>query len=374
MKNRIGMAMAFSVTGLMAQPAPPAAPVPPVSIYAPGHPVSVSGQLAIAAPGVSFWQKGSMSYGRAQETYRSGIRYLDERQYEKAVNAFETVARERGTRADGALYWKAYALRRLGRSSEALGVLGELEKEYANSRWRNDAKALEVEIKQASGASVGPDSQEDEEMKLLALNGLVQNDPEAALPLLEKILSSPKNPPRMKQRALFVLAQSRNPKAREMVMQYARGGSNPDLQLNAIDYLGAINTAETRQMLGEIYRSSSDATIKRTALQGMARSRDKAQLFEIAKAESDMDLKREAVRYLGNAGGGEELKELFRSETDRNVRLQIVGPLSDHIKPAGLVELARAEKDAAVKKEIVRRLSDSRSKEAQAYLLELLQE
>jgi hypothetical protein len=294
---------------------------------------------------------------------------IDERQYEKAVNAFDHVIREKSTRSEGALYWKAYALRRLGRNSEALGALGELETGFPASRWTNDAKALEVEIRQAS-----PASQDDEELKLLALNGLVQNEPESAMPLLDKILASGKSSPRMKQRALYVLAQSKNAKARELVTQYARGGSNPDLQLTAIDYLGAMGTAEARATLGEIFRGSNDAAVKRMALQGMARARDKAQLLQIARSESDLDFKKEAIRYLGRTDSSEELKELYRVESDRGVRAAIIGTLGDYGKPGMLVELARAEKDAGMKKEIVRRLSDMRSKEAQAYLVELLQE
>ncbi|MFN0104986.1 MAG: HEAT repeat domain-containing protein [Bryobacteraceae bacterium] len=341
-KTRIGLAMLMMAGGMPAQPVPAPAPAP--------HP---SPKMV--------WASSDM--------YRSGVRLIDERQYEKAVRVFDNVIREKSTRAEGALYWKAYALRRLGKNSEALVALGELESGYPASRWKNDAKALEVEIRQAS-----PASQDDEELKLLALNGLVQNEPESAVPLLEKILASGKSSPRMKQRALYVLAQSKNVKARELVTQYARGGANPDLQLTAIDYLGAMGTAEGRAALGEIYRGSNDAAVKRMALQGMSRGRDKAQLLQIVRGETDLDLKKEAIRYLGRTDSIEELKELYRAETDNGVRTTIVWTIGDHGKPGVLVELARAEKDAAMKKEIVRRLSEMRSKEAQAYLVELLQE
>jgi HEAT repeat protein len=211
-------------------------------------------------------------------------------------------------------------------------------------------------------------------LKLLALNGLVQNEPESAVPLLEKILASGKSSPRMKQRALYVLAQSRNGRAREVVTQYARGGANPDLQLTAIDYLGAVATPEATRALSEIYQGSNDAAVKRMALQGMARARDRAMLLQIVKAEADLEFKKEAIRQLGRTDAAEMLKELYRTETDRGVRVTVVAALGDYGKPGVLVELARAEKDAGMKKEIVRRLSGMRSKEAQAYLVELLQE
>jgi tetratricopeptide (TPR) repeat protein len=307
------------------------------------------------------WARGDM--------YRSGVRLIDERQYEKAVNVFDQVIRERIPQSEGALYWKAYALRRLGKSSEALSSLAELESGYPTSRWKNDAKALEMELRQAS-----PASQDDEDLKLLALNGLVQNEPESAVPLLEKMLASGKSSPRMKQRALYVLAQSKNARARELVTQYARGGTNPDLQLTAIDYLGAMGTPEARAALGDIYKGSSDVAVKRMALQGMARARDKAQLLQIARTETDVDFKKEVIRHLGRTDSLEELKEMFRTETNRDVRTAIIWTIGDHGRPLLLVELARAEKDTAIKKEIVRRLSEMRSKEAQAYLVELLQE
>jgi len=266
-KIRIGLAMLMTAGGMLAQPLPAPAPAP--------HP---SPKMV--------WASGDL--------YRSGVRMIDERQYEKAVAAFDQVIRDKGSRIEGALYWKAYALRRLGKNSEALGALGELDSGFPASRWKNDAKALEVELRQSS-----PASQDDEDLKLLALNGLVQNEPESAVPLLEKLLASGKSSPRMKQRALYVLAQRRNAQARGLVAHYARGGTNPDLQLTALDYLGAVATPEAMAALAEIYRESNDAAVKRVALQGMARARDKSMLLQIARSETDLDFKKEAIRQLG---------------------------------------------------------------------------
>ncbi|MBI2688917.1 MAG: HEAT repeat domain-containing protein [Acidobacteria bacterium] len=362
-KSRIGMAMLLTAGGILAQPAPKPATLP-----------SGPSPAAAPVPAAPLEKKFKLASGRSADIYRQGVRLLDERQYERAIQVFDAVIVDRGTRTEGAYYWKAYALRRLGKNSEALGALSELESGYPGSRWKNDAKALEVEIRQASGSGAPPASQDDEELKLLALNGLVQNEPESAVPLLEKMLTSGKSSPRMKQRALYVLAQSKNAKARELVTQYARGGSNPDIQLTAIDYLGAMGTPEGAAALADIYRSSTDGAVKRVALQGMARGRDKSMLLQVAKNESDLDLKKEAIRYLGRGEFQDALKEMYRTETDHGVRTTIIWTIGDHGKPGPLVELARAEKDPAMKKEIVRRLSEMRSKEAQAYLLELLQE
>ena len=85
----------------------------------------------------------------------------------------------------------------LGQADEALE---QLQKEYASSRWLNDAKALQVEVRQASGQPVSPERQDDEDLKILAINTLINSDPERAVPLLEKILSSGSASPKLKLR------------------------------------------------------------------------------------------------------------------------------------------------------------------------------
>src|SRR4029453_6891586 len=155
------------------------------------------------------------------------------------VKAFDQVCRQGGTRCDGALYWKAYALHKRGRKAEAQAAIAELRKSYASSRWTSEAKALELEIQQAAGRAPSPEHENDEELKLLALDSLMNTDSERALPMLEEFLKSG-NSPRLKDRALFVLSQSEAPRARVILLGTARGGTNPDLQLKAAKYPGKI--------------------------------------------------------------------------------------------------------------------------------------
>ena len=105
--------------------------------------------------------------GRYQSgDYSRGTSYLDQGRYDQAVQAFDKVIAANDKRADGAMYWKAYALNRLGRGGEALSTLDELLKKFPSSRWANDAKALQVEVKQASGRPVNPSQQSDDELEV----------------------------------------------------------------------------------------------------------------------------------------------------------------------------------------------------------------
>lgn len=370
--------------------------------------------------------------GSADALYDRGRRELDQHYWDQAVATFTEVVARGGTRADGALYWKAYALNKLGRRDDALAAIAELRKSYAASRWLDDAKALEVEVRQAAGGSVAPENQNDDEIKLLALNGLMQSDPDRAFPLLENLLKSA-NSPRLKDQAVFVLAQSSSPKAQQLLAQIARGAGNPDLQLTAIRYMSAVNRRQgnNNQVLFEIYNSSSDTAVKRQILNALAGASDKDHLLQIARSEKSPELRLDAIRMLGATGSQAEMWQLYQSETDpdvkrqilagmtgsserlievartekdpklrraaiqflgsvkaqnasdalvamygseqeRDVKRAIINALAGQRNAKALVEIGRQEKDLELKKEIVRRVTDMKTPEAQSFLEEIL--
>jgi HEAT repeat protein len=313
-------------------------------------------------------------------SYESGKSALDNHNYERAVEIFNRVIDSRdsknpSSRADGAYYWKAYALNKLGKRDEALAALAELAKQFPQSSWLNDAKALQAEVQQAKGQPVAPENQADEDLKLYAINALMNSDSERAVPLLEGLLNNPKMSPRLKERALFVLAQSRSDKAHEIVGRYAKGASNPDLQLTAVQYLGTYRSSESRQLLADVYKSSNDMTVKRYVLRSFEMSRDMEHLAGISKSEQNVELRREAVRQLGNLRDDQAVATLvsvYGSESDKDIKTEILNSLGNQNAVKQLIECARKESDPELKRAAVRRLSQMKSKEALDYLAELL--
>jgi tetratricopeptide (TPR) repeat protein len=310
-------------------------------------------------------------------SYESGKNALDNHNYERAVEIFDKVidAKNPSSRADGARYWKAYALNKLGKRDEALATLAELSKQFPQSNWLNDAKALQAEVQQAKGQPVSPENQADEDLKLYAINALINSDADRAVPLLETLLANPKMSPRLKERALFVLAQSRSDKAHDIVGRYAKGGSNPDLQLMAVQYLGTYRSKESRQLLSEVYASVNDVNVKRAVLRSYEMSRDVEHLTAIAKSEQNVELRREAVRQLGNLHddqGTATLVSIYASESDKDIKSEILNSLASQGAVKQLIECARKESDPELKRTAVRRLGDMRSKEALDFIAELL--
>ena len=361
--------------------------------------------------------------------YERGQRDLERSRWDEAVADFNEAAGRGGSRADGALYWKAYAQNKLGRREDALATLGELHKTYPNSRWMDDAKALEIEVRQAAGKPVSPESASDDELKLMALNGLMNSDPERAIPMIEKLLHSSQSP-KIKERALFVLTQTGSPHATQLVVQMAKGASNPDLQMKAVKYLGVMGA---QKELGEVYTATNDVAVRREVLhafmvsgahdQLLAAAKketnpdlrrvainqlgvigahgdlwqlyqveptveikrqiinalfvggDADHLLEIARTAKEPELKRDAIRGLGNMGeqrAGNALASMYASESDPAVRKEIIRALFVQGNAHALVEIARKETNVDMKKEIVRHLSNMQSKEGTDYLMELL--
>jgi tetratricopeptide (TPR) repeat protein len=376
--------------------------------------------------------RGWTSDERADDLYDRARNAIEEGRYDRALADLDRLLAMNSNRTDAALYWKAYSQGKLGQRTDALTTLADFQKRFADSRWLRDVKALDVELRQASGQKVSPESESDDELKLMALRGLMNSDPDQALPVIAKMLTGA-NSPKVKDRALFVLSQSHSPRAREIITGIAKGNGNPDLQLKAIRYLGIMGDADNRQVLADVYKSANDVSVKRAILRSYMQSGDRERLLALAKSETDASLRGDAVQQLGiihatselsqlygtesaveikkrilqamfisgesdklielakgerdpelrktaihnlglmkRPGTSEALTSIYASDSTPEVRKAVVNALFLQNNAAALVSLARNEKSPEMKKEIVSKLSIMKSKEATDYLLELL--
>ena len=237
------------------------------------------------------------------------------------------------SRADAALYWKAYSQSRIAETQEALKTLNALMTEFAKSTWARDAKALAVEIQAANGQPISADLQNDEELKLLALRSVMQADPDRGVPIIEKMLAGGASP-RIRDRALFVLSQTRSPRAREVMLTTAKNNGNPDLQRSAIRYLGMMGGADDREALNNVYRSATDMSVKRAVINSYFTSGNVDRMIDVAKNEKDPELRRIAIRNLGmmsrsnGANTSDALVSIYKSDNSTDIRRQIINSLA----------------------------------------------
>jgi len=297
-----------------------------------------------------------------EASYDQARSFIERDQYDRALPILDRVIQSKGGRVDAAMYWKAYSLAKLARRPEALTVLTDLQKEFPSGAWLRDARALEVEIRQASGQSVSADMPDDD-VKVLALRGIMQSDPEAAVPVIERMLQGNSNV-RVKDRALFVLSQSRSPRARDIITGVATNASNPELRLSAVRYLGMRQDPESLKVLADLYSSQSDVDVRRAILRSFGAAGARDRLLAVAKTEKTPELRITAVQQLGAARAAAELEELYRSESDKDVKQRILNSLVAANAPDKLAAIARSEKDPELQRMAIRNLGATNRPEA----------
>ncbi len=366
--------------------------------------------------------------------YSEGTRAINDAHWAQAEQIFSNLASQHGARAEAALYWEAYAENKQGNAARALEICAALRHAYPQGNWVKECSALEIEIHGKSDDPVPPQAEQDEELKLLALNSLMQQDEARAVPIIQQILSSDKSE-KLKDRALFVLAQDQSPQAQALLGQVASGQSNPALQRKAIQMLAITRGKQAAETLANIYRQTKDEEVKnsilhtylvigtpdplveaarhetdpqlvRTAVHTLGAMGATSQLLtlyhdssnpevkaevinafipagqkgadalsSIAGSEPDPELRRKAIRNLGIAGGvsaAPGLVAIYKKNTDLETRKAVAQALFLAGDSHDLVELARAEKDPAVKQFLVQQLSIMHNKEATDYMLEIL--
>jgi HEAT repeat protein len=292
---------------------------------------------------------------READLYARGWDAAGDYRWDRALGYFDRVIELKGSKLDAALYWKAYSQNRLGQRAEALATLAQLMKNHPDSSYRKPAAVLEAEVRREVGQPVRPQDSTDDEVKLLALQALQNTAPEQAVPMLEKVLEGTAGP-RVKQRAMFVLAQSESPRAREVMRNYAKGGSTPELQSQAIQYLGVHGGPESRALLAEVYASSADIDVKRRILRAFMIAGEKDRVLKAAQGEQNAELRAEAVNQLGVMGAHDELWQLYQKESATDVKRRIIRAMHVGGSVDRLIGLAKSEKDPELRREVIRAL------------------
>jgi HEAT repeat protein len=288
--------------------------------------------------------------------YQQGTAAIDKGDWDTAVRAFGELAKRKGERADAALYWQAYALYKGGQPDQALKTCAALKAGYPQSRWQRERRALELEIRQSTGQSPQVEAEDSDELKLMALSGLMNADPARAMPLIKQILESASASAKVRDRAMFVLAQSGSPEARQALMALARSDANPDLQARAIQNLGLFGGPDSRQALVDIYKTSKNVQARKAVLSALMLSGDRSGLAEVARTETSPVLRREAINQLGVSGGRDELWQMYQQEKDSDVKRAIINALFVGGGHEQLSQLATKETDPEVRRDAIEKL------------------
>lgn len=304
------------------------------------------------------------------ELYLKATKALDDERWTAAIAAFRQIVNAKGPRTDRAMYWLAHAQFKAGRPADALVTIQGLRRGYPKSDWLDDAEAMEVEIRNTSGEPVAPEGLDDEELKMIAITSLMGTDPDRAMTIIEKMLSSSKSSTAVVERALFVLGQLNSTRAQKMLESYARNGADPERQRYAIRAIGITGRRHDNALLAEIYRSTTNKETKGAILEAFMISSDRTRLLEIAESDPDPHMRAQAAQKLGVMHATAELQRLYAKETSREVKDNIIQGLFIAGDLEGLSRLARAEPDPELRKNAIRGLGMIGGKRSGEVLME----
>jgi HEAT repeat protein len=190
----------------------------------------------------------------------------------------------------------------------------------------------------------------DEELALAALEGLMAQPGERALPIIKKVLAGSRTT-LVKKRALFVLSQIESPEALQLLMQASR---SPDAELRgeAIRSIGIGGDPQALDSLLEVYRTG-DEDVKRDVLQAWLIAGRKEAVYQAALNAKTDDEASNAIHILGAMGATEELRKLGDRPKAASGLLDAYAISGDL---ASLRKIADGNGDRAVRLDAVRKI------------------
>lgn len=174
------------------------------------QPAWIVGQVSGFAAPAAFDLGSERSGSPDGMIFAEGTRAINEGRWADAMAIFSKIAEKKSDHADGALYWKAYAQDKLGQAGPALESCAALRAAYPKSSWLDECGALEIDIHARSGQPVRPQPEQSDDLRLLALNSMMQHDEAKARAEIEEILNDEDASDRLKNGALFLLGQHRS--------------------------------------------------------------------------------------------------------------------------------------------------------------------
>ncbi|MCA1615616.1 MAG: tetratricopeptide repeat protein [Acidobacteria bacterium] len=325
---------------------------------------------------------GAANASPSAKLLRAGRDQIDEEKWAQAAETLKSFLEKypRDKEADAAAYWYSYALGKQGRTADAVTMLKRMISAHPRSNWVDDSRALLVQLDPKAGEEL--DKAANVELKIVALQTLMENNPESAMQYVRDILRTGSTAnPRMKEMAVSLVASQGGAKALPMLLEIARDQqAEAKLRRIAIHFVGEEGGEAAFDDLVRIYDAERSPEIKRQLLRAFGDTkspRGHQKLLAIARNPSETgDARRAAIHWLGEntASAYDDLLQIYNSDQNVEVRRQLVHAFSDMKDPRGLqklVEIARgtAGERVELRRSAIHFLAD---KEGEQYLDELM--
>jgi TolA-binding protein len=345
----------------------------------------------------------------ADSIYRVARASLNRGRYRDAGNQFRELRRRypQSGYAANSMYWEAFALYREGgleRLRRAASVLDEQRQKYPEASTAGDASTLAVRVRgelarlgdndaaaaiaeDASGAVAAPaapatpatpmgvptvrpprtrapvaepayrvrlrdrDCGDDEsDMKVAALNALLQMDADRAVPILKQVLARrDSGSVCLRRKAVFLVSQKQTDATEDILLDAARNDPDPEVKQQAVFWLSQVGTEKAVAALDSILSRSNDPSLQEKAIFALSQHRGgraaAALRAYVERKDAPEEMREKAVFWLGQSNDAEN--------------------------PAFLRSVYSRTGNDALKQKILFALAQSRGRENQQFLLDV---
>lgn len=316
----------------------------------------------------------------ADSLYRLARQAINDQDYARAASLFRSITTRypKSQYAGDALYWRAYALYR-GASvagsqadlDDALAALDRERSDYPNAATIRDGRELRAQILAAQARRGNADAgqqlartagtldtakgcpSEDDDERVIALQGLMQMDAESAIPILKQVLARRGAcTERLRRSAVFILSQKRGDEPMRIMLDVARNDPSPEVRAQAIQWLGQSRSELATVALDSILFSTNDPEIRDKAIFALSQQRDPRAVQAMRRFAEDekqpTELRAKAIFWLGQqrregSDNPAYFRDLFRRTNEPQIREAIIQAMGSTGQAGAewLVEVAR---------------------------------
>ncbi len=324
----------------------------------------------------------------ADSAYRAARQALNRNDYQKAAELFRGI-RERypkSTYVANTYYWEAFALYRTGSDENLRTARTALEtqaNQYPKATTRRDAAVLlrrvqgelarrgdqpaataiaqdvdeltsprataaadraaraeaRAESHAARGARPSDDRNcdDDDDIRIAALNAVLQMDPDRAVPLLKTVLARrDEGSACLRRKAVFLLSQKRTDETSSLLLSAVRSDPDREVREQAVFWLSQVPGDETAIALDSILRDpKTDPEIQEKAIFALSQHRGTragATLRAFAeRSDVNSDLREKAIFWLGqnrSEDNAQFLKDLYKKLDNDDLKEKVIFSLS----------------------------------------------
>lgn len=357
----------------------------------------------------------------ADSLYRIAREALNAGEYRRAAQLFAQISQQFPTsqyRSD-ANYWRAFALYRIGgladlrEALQALDSAGAISARVASASATSDARSMAISdaiargqpsarafirfnsrssdseaavlamrirgalaargdvaaaaqvARTADGSATSCDD-EDAQLRVEALNALVQMDPKNAEPAITKVLArrdacaAP-----LRRGALALVARSNDAHTTDLLISTAKTDPAIEVRAEAIRLLGRAPDDRATATLTEIATSSDKPPLQRIAVRALATQESPASRQSIrslmTRTDLPTDVRITALHYAGRSDlQVADLAKMYDASADRSTRDEIISLLEQREEPAAadkLIDIARASTDPSLRRRAIEALT-----------------